>query len=286
MTSSVCTAEKLCQALWVNLEGKSVEAKIHSSFQHAANLSTPVGMLTLLSPGRGLQPGSVVLRQTMDFSLLNSGTLTVRRSGIYRESEMLVDFRAAKSLNLTMQGAGALPAQNIGFIRSFLTQHQDVGLVSLVFDRAENPYAAFLSPRLYAFRKAVWEGSTGAALYAVRRIAGCGPGLTPSFDDWLCGYLAVLTARGGGQELIAALAETAAKCTNDISANLLRWAGKGCFSEDVLSLVACLTEERGTEERQLALERVADFGSSSGCDFLTGFYFGLLDIYANWRETT
>ena len=26
-----------------------------------------------------------------------------------------------------------------------------------------------------------------------------------------------------------------------------------------------------------AMERVASFGSSSGCDFLTGFYFGLLD---------
>ena len=286
MTSSVCTAEKICRALWVSLEDKSVGAKLHSSFQHAANLSTPVGMLTLLSPGRGLQPGTVVLRQPMDFSLLDSRALTVRRSGIYRESEMLVDFRAAKSLNLTMQGDGVLPAQNIGFIRSFLTRHQDAGLVSLAFGRADNPYAAFLAPRLYAFRKAVWEGSPEAALYAVRRIAGCGPGLTSSSDDWLCGYLAVLTARGGERELRADLAETAAKCTNDISANLLRWAGKGCFSEDVLSLAACLSGESGGEARQLALERVADFGSSSGCDFLTGFYFGLLDMHANWREAT
>ena len=284
MTSSVCTAEKLCRALWVGLDDKSVGAKLHSSFRHAANLSTPAGMLTLLSPGRGLQPGAVVLRQAMDFSLLDSGTLTVRRSGLYRESGMLVDFRSAKSLNLSMQGDGVLNAQNIGLIRSFLTRHQDAGLVSLAFGRADNPYAAFLAPRLYAFRKAVWEGSPEAALYAVRRIAGCGPGLTPSSDDWLCGYLAVLTARGGERELRAALAETAAKCTNDISANLLRWAGKGCFSEDVLSLVACLSGESGGEERQLALERVADFGSSSGCDFLTGFYFGLLDMHANWRE--
>ena len=33
----------------------------------------------------------------------------------------------------------------------------------------------------------------------------------------------------------------------------------------------------GAAERLTAMERVASFGSSSGCDFLTGFYFGLLD---------
>ena len=60
-------------------------------------------------------------------------------------------------------------------------------------------------------------------------------------------------------------------------AYLLRWAGKGHFSEDILALKRCLCCGGGEAERLTAMERVASFGSSSGCDFLTGFYFGLLD---------
>ena len=150
-------------------------------------------------------------------------------------------------------------------------------MVSLAFQEADNPWTEFLSPRLLAFRRAVWAGGADGARQAARRIAGCGPGLTPSSDDWLCGYLAALPSAFRRDGTAALLAETAAEATNDISANLLRWAGKGYFSEDILALKRCLCHDSGAAERRTAMERVASFGSSSGCDFLTGFYFGLLD---------
>ena len=79
-----------------------------------------------------------------------------------------------------------------------------------------------------------------------------------------------------GRDAARKAAYRAAERTNDISASLLRRAGDGLFSKDVLSLIGCLGE--GGPKERAALERVAAFGSSSGCDFLTGLYFGILDF--------
>ena len=269
-------ARKICASLWESMCREPRPASLHSAFQHAANLSTSAGMLTLLPPGKGLQPGSAVLEQEIDFSRLGLYSLFVGKDGVFAGGVPLITFHGARRLELRLDDIPQ-PYGSEGAILDFLSGRRGVGLTCLAFNEVDNPWAEFLSPRLLAFRRAVWSGEPGSACYAVRRIAGCGPGLTPSSDDWLCGYLAALPPpfRHGGTA--ALLAETAAAATNDISANLLRWAGKGYFSEDILALKRCLCRNGGAAERWAAMERVADFGSSSGCDFLTGFYFGLLD---------
>ena len=65
-------AIKICASLWRSLDQEPCPASLHSAFQHAANLYAGAGMLTLLSPGKGLQPGSVVLERAMDFSRLGA----------------------------------------------------------------------------------------------------------------------------------------------------------------------------------------------------------------------
>lgn len=269
-------AMKICASLWGSLHQEPGPASLHSAFQHAANLSAGAGMLTLLSPGKGLQPGSAVLERAMDFSRLGAYSLTIGRDGIFADGAKLISFQQAQRMELR-PGEALPPPGSESFILNFLSGRRGTGLVCLAFQEADNPWAEFLSHRLLAFRRAVWSGEAGSACYAVRRIAGCGPGLTPSSDDWLCGYLAALPPAFRRDGTAALLAETAAAATNDISANLLRWAGKGYFSEDILALKRCLCRGGGEAERLTAMERVASFGSSSGCDFLTGFYFGLLD---------
>lgn len=269
-------AIKICASLWRSLDQEPCPASLHSAFQHAANLSAGAGMLTLLSPGKGLQPGSVVLERAMDFSRLGAYSLTVGQDGIFADGAKLISFQQAQRLELRLDEA-FLPPGSERPVLDFLSGRRGTGLVSLAFQEADNPWTEFLSPRLLAFRRAVWAGGADGARQAARRIAGCGPGLTPSSDDWLCGYLAALPSAFRRDGTAALLAETAAEATNDISANLLRWAGKGYFSEDILALKRCLCHDSGAAERRTAMERVASFGSSSGCDFLTGFYFGLLD---------
>lgn len=64
--------------------------------------------------------------------------------------------------------------------------------------------------------------------------------------------------------------------TNDISGSLLKHAGENMFSEDILQLLKGF-ESCDPALIRTALKRVSSFGSSSGCDFLTGMYYGVID---------
>lgn len=278
-------AKKLCKWLMERLDKGSFETEIHSAFHSAANLSAPFGLVTLLAPGKGLQPASITLNSQMDFDVLKDHSLTLSSMGLHSGKKLFVNFQQSDVVNLQMPPQDALSKQSVHAVRSFLAENTGIGLVSLVFHQPDNPFAEFLAPRFEEFRRVAWRGDSTSIACAVRRIAGCGPGLTPSSDDWICGYIAALPekkTRGGFAKLIA---ESAAECTNDISANLLRWSGQGFFSEDILRLKQCLGKDGTPFELRCALQKVADFGSSSGFDFLTGFYFGLLDTNLNRRDS-
>ena len=133
--------------------------------------------------------------------------------------------------------------------------------------------------RLFGFREAAKTGSDTEFADAAYEIAGCGQGLTPSSDDLLTGYF-LCAVSWRGRNAVQAAADRAARRTNDISGAFLASAGEGLYSEDILSLVRVLKADGSAEAVSAALDRVASFGSSSGCDFLTGLYFGILDYMA------
>ena len=165
-------------------------------------------------------------------------------------------------------------------IAAFLEDKTEQGLVALVFDQAGTNYVDFLKPRIAEFRAAMQKQDLQYIVNCTANIAGCGPGLTPASDDFLCGYLAALP-QALAQTWAQRIAAAAAAKTNDISAALLNKAGQGYFSEDILALINCLQHNAAEAELQSALQKVADFGSSSGCDFLVGMYFSLLDFDEN-----
>ena len=108
------------------------------------------------------------------------------------------------------------------------------------------------------------------------RLAGGGPGLTPSSDDFLCGYIVAWPENYPWEGFAETVTGAAASRTNDVSGSLLKHAGEGMFSEDVLGLLEGFAN-CDAEQIRTALKRVACFGSSSGCDFLTGMYYGIID---------
>ncbi len=106
---------------------------------------------------------------------------------------------------------------------------------------------------------------------AVHGLVGLGVGLTPSGDDFLCGFLAALRCRGQvlGMDLEAGL-----WATGDISASLLRWASLGYWPEPLVDLAVALVGEDASEA-VLALEALCALGHTSGADMATGFLSGL-----------
>jgi hypothetical protein len=93
----------------------------------------------------------------------------------------------------------------------------------------------------------------------VRALAGLGPGLTPSGDDVLAGYVAGLVLLHGLRKEAARIAEEAAARTNSLSATLLRHAALGEVPEPVHILFA-------TGDTRPLLS----FGHSSGPAWLRG----------------
>lgn len=272
--------ERICGAFLAALDGREVPVKLHSRFRGAANLSTPLGLFTLLSPGKCLQPYAVRLKEDMNFSSLEPGALTLGPGGLSRDGALAVSFAGAPAVDLHLPPGPAPRPEMAQAVRRFLACGPDEGLSRLALGRTDGPYAELLAPRLEILRRAVRAGDAAAAARAAGRMAGCGPGLTPSSDDLICGYISLRPAHDTWEAMATAIAEAAAAGTNDISAALLTRAGEGCFSEDVLCLLACLRGGAEGAELTAALLRVASFGSSSGYDFLTGVYFGVLDACA------
>ncbi|WP_186356242.1 DUF2877 domain-containing protein [Streptomonospora sp. PA3] len=113
----------------------------------------------------------------------------------------------------------------------------------------------------------------GAAGDACRRLIGRGPGLTPSGDDLICGYL--LAARHLGASAaaaaLAAAAERAAPATTALSADLVRHAAAGRACPQAVEVLDALG---GHGPLAPALEELRRIGHTSGTDLALGMLAG------------
>ena len=106
------------------------------------------------------------------------------------------------------------------------------------------------------------------------RIAGLGPGLTPSADDLLAGALAfhawaeAAGHAGIGAEFRAAVSEAAAPHTTRLAGQLLRAAASGRVAAPVAALLSSIFRRAGSFPPDLA--PVLAIGETSGADMLAG----------------
>lgn len=129
-----------------------------------------------------------------------------------------------------------------------------------------------------------------AAADAVTEMIGLGPGVTPSGDDLLLGYLAGLWSTSAqeqqrldflskfGQSLSALIKET-----NEISRTYLYYAIKREFSSSMLALVNAISD--GEESKLLSTAKEAmRVGHSSGLDSVTGLLIGMTAWDSTFRH--
>lgn len=111
------------------------------------------------------------------------------------------------------------------------------------------------------------------------QLIGVGEGLTPSGDDFNCGMLAALfylrghpRSDGLREELIRKI-QNRINTTTIISREFLVYACEGKFSQMVKNL---LIRSQNDWDVTQEIMSIRDIGHTSGIDFLTGLYFGLL----------
>jgi hypothetical protein len=116
----------------------------------------------------------------------------------------------------------------------------------------------------------------------VAGLIGLGPGLTPSGDDFLVGFLTGLrSVRGKSRERLQFLSELGKEVihlssyTNDISRTYLFYAAKGQVSSRLAGLVEAIAGGADTAHFWQTVEEAMQVGHSSGMDTITGLLVGL-----------
>ena len=126
------------------------------------------------------------------------------------------------------------------------------------------------------------------AAATIGRLIGRGPGLTPTGDDLLVGFLAGLWVAAGEQperlafiDWLGKAVKEAAVATNEISRTFLCHAAAGSVAEPLALLARTIAQAAPPGEVERATARALRFGHTSGADAALGLLLGM----AAWRST-
>ncbi|MEW6243102.1 MAG: DUF2877 domain-containing protein [Bacillota bacterium] len=109
-------------------------------------------------------------------------------------------------------------------------------------------------------------------------IAGLGPGLTPSGDDFIAGYCHVLSHAGWSPHCDELVRFTGS--TTRISREMIWWASRGVTAQPFEEALVSVIEGRHVP----AISDALSVGHSSGADHLLGVWFGLSTLLLHYRE--
>jgi uncharacterized protein DUF2877 len=274
---------------------------IHSVFSKAMNIALDGTLLALLSTELPHMPNSVRLPTSVTKELLPN-----LRPGM--EVRVGDDRLHIPAHNLSLRLPETLAweprpditayqwhretvAQHVCSLAHFVADKpQQGGLTPLVRplllgqSTQETPLSQMALPKLQLLAQESWRQNIVGVEEATRRLAGLGPGLTPSGDDVLGGFAAImallspqLSADAASRKHIAAtIAAVARPRTTALSSVLLAHAARGEIAEQMGALLLTLTHP--AEEFKAvwnAADRVLAFGASSGGDTLLGMLLGL-----------
>jgi len=131
-----------------------------------------------------------------------------------------------------------------------------------------------------ALTDAVARDDADAARAAASSLVGLGPGLTPSGDDVLCGFLLArrcFAGRAGrADRAVREVATTPGQRTTSVSASQLGLAAAGQFGEALLDVAHAFVADEAA--LSAAIDRCLSVGSTSGADGLLGLVAGMESV--------
>jgi hypothetical protein len=271
--------------------------RVSSVYRQACNIELGTGaLLTLLCAALGnlphgirfalpeaqdlrmrLRPGQAVVRDGARLRIAHAGVrIELSHAAPWRCELAACDVYARPAVQAMLAALAALRAhmQRGGFAPLVLSDAEPAAPLEQAMRRR-------LLDCLPLLDSAAANLDPALAMQALERLAGLGPGLTPSGDDFIVGYLASLHSRCQLDPVLrpflngltAPLARLAA-ASNPISRQFILNAVDCEFAEALTQLVAAIAahDQQGARE---AAEQVASVGHSSGCDSLLGLLFGL-----------
>lgn len=279
---------------------------IHSIFHQACNVSLENdALLTLVSSEKRNLSQGIRLGTPPKFTFLNQlrvGQTVACRGGILRisGSELSVDLRTASLWHIDLKGlrvdlhqcdqaqAWAVAWLELGKHRrgngtsamiavTPMTRQSPVtspGIKTLV-ERAVQSVPALI--------EATRNLQVDAAISAIGPLIGLGPGLTPSGDDFIVGYLAGLWSTAGNDSSrlrfmssLGAWLSRAVAWTNAISSTYIKSAVNGNVSEPIATLAQRFGQAKSMDSVRGATRIALQVGNTSGSDGVEGLLLGCI----------
>lgn len=267
------------------------DAHIQSVFDTAVNmrLLDEDRLITLLVSNGYELPQGIRITKRAPLQTLTVDSSAAARGGILRfdSSPLTIEMRGAEVWRCRIREFHVNTASlEESWINAWqlleTTQRQrnaDIVCEDLFHPGAGSALSQRISVPIRGLVAAVNLNDVGAAIQAAQGMIGLGPGVTPSGDDLLIGFLVVLWSMVGEEpsqlffirSFGGALMRIANR-TNEISRTYLYHATHGQFSSSLTSLVAAFVGIGNLEETARAAMRV---GHSSGMDTVTGLLVGL-----------
>ncbi len=279
---------------------------IHSIFHHACNVSLESGeLLTLVSSEKGNSPYGIRLETPPGFAFLHQirpGQAVASRGGILRVSgsDLSIDLRTAsrwhvdlKELRVDFHRRDTAQAWAVAWLELEKHRRRDgiSAMIAAIPVARQNPIIS-ISPLVKTLVKravqtipalidATHTFQVEGAVTAMRPLIGLGPGLTPSGDDFIVGYLAGLWSTTGGDSCrlrfmssVGRWLSQAAAGTNAISRTHIRSAVNGNVSEPMATLVQHFRQEKNMDIVREATRSALQVGNTSGTDGVLGLLLG------------
>jgi len=274
---------------------------IHSVFNKAMNIALDGTLLALLSTELPRMPNSMRLLSSVTKELLpnlrpgmevrvGDDRLHIPAYNISLRLPQIPAWEPQPDIT-AYQWHRETVAQHVCLLAQFVANKpQQGGLTPLVKplllgqSTQETPLSRMALPLLQLLAQESWRQNIVGAEAATHGLAGLGPGLTPSGDDVLAGFAAImallspqLSADATSRKYIAAaIAAVAKPRTTVLSSVLLAHAARGEIAEQMGALLLALTYPAEEFKAVLkAADRVLAFGASSGGDTLLGMLLGL-----------
>ena len=241
--------------------------------------------MKVLSRGDGVRAGRYAVRARFDRSVLLLGAddralfvvdpsigagplnLVVKAPGAFVAGETLAvpRRRAGSRYDSALPRLDAAARERLRrALETFLPRHAPPESLASLFSPA-GKIPRLQQARDLLFRKALAQIAAGRPAAGIRMIRGCGAGLTPAGDDFLCGWM--LACRLQRQSAKARRILKPARGKNPVSNAFLEIAARGRVNVAVKKLLPAPTAAR--------VRAVCAFGHSSGADLLCGLLFGL-----------
>jgi hypothetical protein len=266
--------------------------RLHSRFERAVNFTEAapvvspetIAMISLVAPDVGAGPVNLVV----DTAEVPAPRTLVIACGAASTRAVVADGRALDATRAALYdsrvGTGRWDARaaaaNLDVLCEVLIASAPKKSLAFLLDRRrlsdfrpgfERSVAAHIE---HCVRDAVH----GDVLRATRRLRGCGFGLTPSGDDFLCGMLIAMNL-GDGTAGVSVESRRrgiceAARSGNVLTDTFLALARDGRVSERIRGLVDALLAGSRRDVAARARQAIA-VGETSGADFATGLLMEL-----------